>query len=90
MLYCKRHIEEMCYYIYNMVSYSNFLDAGPSLVDSPARVEMGMERFIGSRGYQQKEAVSVDSSVLQSLTRTLTTYLLHNSVHHNCLVEFEK
>ena len=32
----------MCYYIYNKVSYSNFLDTGPSLVDSLA--EMVMER----------------------------------------------
>ena len=28
----------MCYYIYNKVSYSNFLDAGPSLVDSLAEM----------------------------------------------------
>ena len=30
----------MCYYIYNKVSYSNFLDTGPSLVDSLAEMEV--------------------------------------------------
>ena len=47
----------MCYYIYNKVSYSNILDSGPSLVDSPARVEMEMERFIGMAiACRQREA----------------------------------
>ena len=49
----------MCYYIYNKVSYSNFLDTGPSLVDSLA--EMVMER-----GSVRSEAGGVDSSVLQN------------------------
>ena len=36
----------MCYFIYNKVSYSNFLDVGPSLVDSLAEMEVG-RGFVG-------------------------------------------
>ena len=55
----------MCYYIYNMVSYSNFLDTGPSLVDSLA--EMAMERgSVDSQCCRQSETGGVDPSVLQN------------------------
>ena len=48
----------MCYYIYNKVSYSNFLDTGPSLVDSLAEMVLGRGR--------QNEAGGIDSSVSQT------------------------
>ena len=55
----------MCYYIYNKVSYSNFLDTGPSLVDSLAEMEVG-RGFVDSQGCRQSEAGGVESSVFQN------------------------
>ena len=51
--------DTVCYYIYNKVSYSNFLDTGPSLVDSLGEMEVG-------RRSVRSEAGGVDSSVLQN------------------------
>ena len=78
----------MCYFINNKVSYSNFLDAGPSLVDYPARVEKKM--FVGKIAGRMKLVLhAVDSSVYQkSLEQLQLQYWLHISVHNNCLLEF--
>ena len=55
----------MCYYIYNKVSYSNFLDTGPSLVDSLAEMVMG-RGSVDSQCCRQSKAGGVDSSVSQN------------------------
>ena len=76
----------MCYYIHNKVSYCNFLDTGPSLVDSPARVKMG---FVGS------VAGGVKLVVLTLLRCKISSNIYNYNIcfiipYTNCLLEFEK
>ena len=47
----------MCYYIYNKVSYSNFLDTCPSLVDSLAEMVMGEVRLTANAAGRVKLVV---------------------------------
>ena len=53
-----RAIEEMCYYIYNKVSCSKILDSRPPWVDSSARAEMEMERFVDTGAGRGEQGVS--------------------------------
>ena len=73
----------MCYYIYNKVSYSNFLDTGPSLVDSLAEMEV-VRGFVGS----------VKLVVLSLLCCKISLNINNNTCiiipYTICLLEFEK
>ena len=73
----------VCYYIYNKVSYSNFLDTGPSLVDSLAEMEV-VRGFVGS----------VKLVVLSLLCCKISLNINNNTCiiipYTICLLEFEK
>ena len=77
----------MCYYIYNKVSYSNFLDTGPSLVDSLAEMEV-------VRGFIGRVAGRVKLMVLSLLWYKISLNINNNTCiiipYTICLLEFEK
>ena len=67
------------------MSYSNYLDTGPYLVDSPARVKMG---FVGRVAGRIKLVLTLLSCKISSNIYNYNSCFI--IPYTNCLLEFEK